>query len=309
MLDNRYFEQYKSLEFIVKQLVEGIMTGLHKSPFHGFSVEFAEDVPYNNGESIRNIDWKLYARTDKLFVKRYEEETNLRACILLDHSSSMYYPPDFDPTIEHPNKMFFSIYVAACLSYLLHLQRDAVGLALFSDKLDLYTPIRSSYEHLKYLYTEYEKLIVNFSLKDKKRSNVAQCIHLAAEKTHKRSLFIVISDMFDNYANDDEEMFSALQHLKYNKNEVIIFNVLDDKDETLLDFPDKPTRFIDMETNEELKINPRAVRKEYVAFQQQRKKEIRQRCMQYGIDFEDVDINSGFSAAMLAFLYKRRRMM
>ena len=307
MLDTKIFQQYNSLEFIVTQLVEGFMTGLHKSPFHGFSVEFAEHRLYNDGESTRHIDWKLYARTDKLFVKTFEEETNLRAYILLDNSSSMHYPIISTPTVNNPDKITFSIYAAGCISYILQQQRDAVGLSVFSDTLDLFTPVRSSYVHLKYLFGEYEKLISDFTLNDKKKSNVAECLHLIAEKTHKRSLFILFTDMFDNYS-DLDTVFSALQHLKYNKNEVILFHVVDKNTEIDFKLPDRPTKFIDLETRTELKINPRLIRDEYYKYQKKRRDEIEERCLQYKIDFVEADINLGYDQIMLNFLKKRQRL-
>lgn len=309
MLDGGFFQRYKSLEFIVQQLVEGFMTGLHKSPFHGFSVEFAEHRLYNQGESTRHIDWKLYARTDKLFVKRYEEETNLRAYVIIDNSSSMHYPVVDNPSVDRNiNKSVFAAYAAGCVSYLLQQQRDATGLSVFSDEIDVFTPVRSSYDHLKFLYGEYEKLISDYAPQQKKKSNVAESLHLIAEKIHKRSLIVLFTDMFDNYS-DDEALFSALQHLKYNKNEMILFHVTDKNAEINLNLPDKPTRFIDMETKSELKVNPRLLRKEYSDFQNKRINEIKSRCLQYKIDFVDVDISEGYNEIMLNFLKKRQRLM
>src|SRR5688572_19981865 len=152
-INQQEVQQISHLELIAQQVVEGFITGLHKSPFHGFSVEFAEHRLYNTGDSIKNIDWKLYGRTDKLFVKRFEEETNLRCQIVLDVSSSMYYPEkDF-------NKLLFSVYSAASLMYLFKKQRDAFGLSCFSDKLELSTPAKSTAIHQKYLFSELEKLM------------------------------------------------------------------------------------------------------------------------------------------------------
>ncbi|MDD4142284.1 MAG: DUF58 domain-containing protein, partial [Bacteroidales bacterium] len=241
MLDNSVIQRYNSLEFVVNQLVEGFMTGLHKSPFHGFSVEFAEHRPYNQGDSIKHIDWKLFARTDKLFVKRYEEETNLRCYVLIDNSSSMHYPVVENPTVDNPDKATFSIYAAACITQILQQQRDAVGLAVFSDAINLFTPVRSSVDHLKFLFTEYEKLVTDYKPAAKTKTNITESIHLIAEKIHKRSLIVIFSDMFDTYS-DLEGMFMALQHLKYNKNEVVLFHVVDKSKEIDFDFQDKPTK-------------------------------------------------------------------
>jgi uncharacterized protein (DUF58 family) len=307
VLDTKVIQQYNSLEFVVNQLVEGFMTGLHKSPFHGFSVEFAEHRVYNPGESVKNIDWKLYGRTDKLFVKRFEEETNLRCYLLIDNSSSMHYPVVAEPSIKTPDKITFSVYAAACITQLLQQQRDAVGLSVFSEDIDLFTPIRSSIDHQKFLFAEYEKLINSFSISEKKKSNVAASLHLIAEKIHKRSLIVIFSDMFDTEANIDD-MFNAIQHLKYNKNEVILFHVVDKDKEINLDFPDKPIKFIDLESNTELKINPKILREDYSELLSKRKEEIELRCLQYQIDFVEVDINQGYNSIMLNFLKKRQKL-
>ncbi|HQS52686.1 MAG: DUF58 domain-containing protein, partial [Sphingobacteriales bacterium 39-40-5] len=203
-------QDFGNLELLSRQVVEGFITGLHKSPFHGFSVEFAEHRLYNTGDSVKNVDWKLFGRTDKLFVKRFEEETNLRCQIVLDVSSSMYYPEkDF-------NKLLFSVYSAASLMYLFKKQRDAFGLSLFSDKLELSTAAKSTAVHQKYLFSELESLM-NRKCRDS-RTDVASALHQIAELIHKRSLVIIFSDMLVGESEEGlSEIFSALQHLKHNK--------------------------------------------------------------------------------------------
>ena len=159
-LEQSRLEQFSPLEFLARQVVEGFITGLHKSPFHGFSVEFAEHRLYNPGESIRSIDWKLFGRTDRLYTKRYEEETNLRCQVFIDNSSSMYYPVLAHPDIDHPNKITFSVYVAAALIYLFRKQRDAAGISVFSDSVELHTQTKSNTVHHRYLFSELEKLLL-----------------------------------------------------------------------------------------------------------------------------------------------------
>lgn len=294
-------QDFGNLELLSQQVVEGFITGLHKSPFHGFSVEFAEHRPYNTGDSIRNIDWKLYGRTDKLFVKRFEEETNLRCHIVIDVSSSMYYPKkDF-------NKLLFSVYSAASLMYLFKKQRDAFGLSLFSDKLELFTATRSTTVHQKYLFSELEKLMLRES--HGIRTAVAGALHEIAEKVHKRSLVIIFSDMLegDNQGALDE-VFTALQHLKHNKHEVIIFNVLDHKMELNFDFDNRPYHFIDMESGEELKIHPGNVKEAYLSAVNQSHRELKLRCAQYKIDLINADIHSGFYQILYSYLVKRAKM-
>ena len=152
MLERKHIEKFENLELLANQVVEGFITGLHKSPFHGFSVEFAEHRLYNSGESTRHIDWKLFARTDKYFVKRFEEETNLRCRIIIDQSSSMFFPNKDNPSMENPNKLYFSVLCAAALMNLLKRQRDAVGLSLFSDKVNLHTNEKTSLSTISTYY-------------------------------------------------------------------------------------------------------------------------------------------------------------
>ena len=294
-------QDFGNLELLARQVVEGFITGLHKSPFHGFSVEFAEHRLYNSGDSIKNIDWKLYGRTEKMFVKRFEEETNLRCQLVLDISSSMYYPQ------KEFNKLLFSVYSAASLMYLFKKQRDAFGLSLFSDKLELSTPAKSTTVHQKYLFTELEKLMTVQS--HQSGTSVANALHEIAELIHKRSLVIIFSDMLDAGAGEKglSEIFAALQHLKYNKHEVIIFNVLDFKHELAFDFENRPYRFIDMETGEELKVQPSQVKENYIESIEDFRKELKLKCAQYSIDLIDADINAGFYQILHSYLIKRNK--
>ena len=197
-IDRNRLTQFGSLEFLARQIVEGFITGLHKSPFHGFSVEFAEHRLYNTGEPIRHIDWKLYGRTEKLFVKRYEEETNLRCQLVIDQSSSMCFPVRQKIDFEHPNKLFFSIYAAASLMELMRRQRDAVGLDLFDETIVFHEPAKSSNVHNKLIYTELEKLIDTYDKNNRKTTSTPQCLHQIAEMTHRRSLVVIFTDMLDS---------------------------------------------------------------------------------------------------------------
>ncbi|MEI7595840.1 MAG: DUF58 domain-containing protein [Bacteroidota bacterium] len=304
-IDISKIESFGKIDLIAKQVVEGFITGLHKSPFHGFSVEFAEHRLYNTGESTKHLDWKLYARTDKLFVKRYEEETNLRAQIVIDCSNSMYFP-EIDKKNSFVNtKIGFSIYAAAALSYLLKKQRDAVGLSLFSDKIQLHTPQKSTNSHVDYIFHELEKISQTPEIKQ--NTDTASALHQIAELVHKRSLIIIFSDMFDNI-NENEKVFSALQHLRHNKHEVLLFHVLDKLKESYFIFEDKPHRFIDLESGEELKLNPAEIRKQYTTAIQKHSKEIKLKCAQYSIDYIEVDINEDFNEVLYPYLLKRKRM-
>ena len=285
---------------MASQVVEGFITGLHKSPFHGFSVEFAEHRLYNSGESIKNIDWKLYGRTDKLFVKRFEEETNLRCQLVLDVSSSMYYPE------ENFNKLNFSVLASASLIYLLKKQRDAFGLTFFAEDIELLTPAKSTPAHQKYLFTLLEKLI---QTPDKnKKTSVSNALHLIAEQIHKRSLVIVFSDMLNTRSSGLDDVFLALQHLKYRKHEVILFNVLDHKNELGFNFENRPYHFVDLETGDEIKVQANQVQETYLKAFNAVQQELKSKCGQYGIDLIDADINEGFYKVLHNYLVKRNRL-
>lgn len=295
-------QDFGNLELLSQQVVEGFITGLHKSPFHGFSVEFAEHRLYNAGDSVKNVDWKLYGRTDKLFVKRFEEETNLRCQIVLDVSSSMFYPD------KKFNKLLFSVYASASLMYLLKKQRDAFGLSYFSDHLELTSTAKSTIAHQKYLFSELEKLMNRNE--NGSKTDVASALHQIAEQIHKRSLVIIFSDMLDGESEDGlNKIFDSLQHLKHNKHEIILFNVLDHKMELDFNFENRPYNFIDIESGEELKINPSTVRESYLDAVNSYHKEIKLKCAQYKIDFIDADIHSGFYQILHSYLIKRAKMI
>lgn len=306
-IDKNRLQQFGSLEFIARQVVEGFITGLHKSPFHGFSVEFAEHRLYNSGESTKHIDWKLFGRTDKLFVKRYEEETNLRCQIIIDMSSSMYFPVKESPTIDNPDKITFSIYAAAAIIGMLKKQRDAVGLSLFTDKVELHTNARSTTAHQKFLYSKLEELLKPIGNDVHRKTFAASSLHEISDNIHKRSLVIIFSDMFDSVAQA-EEVFSSLQHLRHNKHEVILFHVVDHAREVEFEFDNRPYKFIDLESGRELKVNPAEVREQYVTQLRSLKSELKLRCGQYRIDYVEADINKGFRQILLPYLLKREKL-
>lgn len=307
IIDQSKLQQFSQLEFVARQVVEGFITGLHKSPFHGFSVEFAEHRLYNSGESIKNIDWKLYGRTDRLYSKRYEEETNLRCQIILDASSSMYYPVQDVISIENPNKITFSIYAAAAIMAMLKTQRDATGLSIFSDKVELFTQARSSSVHHKYLISELEKRLQPIAPTAMRTTAATPILHEISENIHKRSLVIIFSDMVETSGNG-EALFSALQHLRHNKHEVILFHVTDKSKELDFEFENRPYRFVDVETGQELKIHPKEVKEKYIKSINDYKNELKLRCGQYQIDFIEADINAGFRQILLPYLLKRERL-
>lgn len=293
--------QTGSLELLAKQLVEGFITGLHKSPYHGFSVEFAEHRLYNEGQSTRHIDWKVFARTDRLYTKQYEEETNLRCQIVLDCSSSMSYPSDTKA------KLKFSVYCAAALAYLLHKQRDAVGLCLFSDHIDELTPIKSTSSHLDKLFRLLDKLLKPGN-PESRNTRVAEVLHEIAEKTHKRSLIIIFSDMFDGAGENQEEIFKSLQHLKHNRHEVLLFHVSDHDTELAFEFEDRPYEFVDLETGDKLKLNPAEIKDQYTVALSTFHKNLKLRCNQLRIDFVSAHARGDYFAVLQSYLIKRSKM-
>lgn len=298
-LDLAKIREYGHLDFLAKQLVEGFITGLHKSPFHGFSVEFAEHRLYNSGESTRHIDWKVYGKTDKLFVKRYEEETNLRCHLLLDTSSSMFYPQkDF-------GKLTFSVMASAAIANMLQKQRDAVSLTTFSDGIEIQTQCKSTPTHIHKIFLDLEGLLKQS--KPNRRTSVVETLHTIADKIHKRSLVVIFSDMFDDIENTDK-IFSALQHLRHNMHEVLLFHVTDHHTERDFEFEERPYEFIDLESGEKVRVQPSQVKEHYRKTIESFYHELKLKCGAYKIEFIEADISKGFNPILDSFLKKRSKM-
>lgn len=306
MLSSEHISRYKSLDFYARQVVEGFITGRHKSPFHGFSVEFSDYRQYNTGESTKNIDWHLYGRTDRLYVKQFEEETNLRCQLLIDQSSSMLFPTECHGDIEHPNKLTFAVYAAAVLIEILHRQRDAFGLSLFSGQIDQQTPCRSNSVHQQYLLGLLDGLLQPVDKESHRETSLAETIHLTAEQLHKRSLVIIFTDALVR-PDEQEPLFDALRHLRHNKHEVIIFHTYDFAHEVNLDYDSRPHLFIDLESGRQLKVQPEEVADNYRRQMTDLFATLRQRAMQYRIDYVPVDIAQGFHQILLPFLLKRSK--
>ncbi len=304
-LQQQNFSQFSQLELIARQVVEGFITGLHKSPFHGFSVEFAEHRIYNTGEPTRHIDWKLYGRTDKLFTKRYEEETNLRCQLVVDNSASMHFPAYDKRQPDLLNKITFSAHCAAAIMQLLKMQRDAAGLSIFSDKLELNTSARSSSVHHKLLIHKLEEAIAS---QGSSSTSLATALHQVAESVHRRSLVIIFSDMFEN-AGDSTELFSALQHLRYNKHEVVLFHVVDKRLELDFKFENRPYQFVDIESGQEVKVHASQVREAYLRNMDDFRKQLLLKCAQYRIDFVEADVQKGYKQVLMPYLLKRGKML
>lgn len=328
-MDQSQLSRYKALDFFARQVVEGFITGKHKSPFHGFSVEFSDYRQYNTGESTRNIDWRLFGRTDRLYIKQFEEETNLRCQIIIDHSASMLFPLEGQGDIEHPNKLTFSVYAAAVLIELLHRQRDAFGLSLISDGIDSQTACRSNTSHQRHLLGILDNILTTshkpekglFSSSPKLGegdrpkgvggmcTNLAPALHLTAEQLHRRSLAVIFTDAFDsnNQPDNQEALFDALRHLRHNHHEVILFHTFHRAHELQLDYDARPHRFVDLETGDTVKLNPAEIAATYRQQMEHQQAELQQRAMQYHVDYIPVDIAQGFHQIILPFLLKRSK--
>ncbi len=292
-------------ELLARQLVEGFITGLHQSPFHGFSVEFAEHRLYNTGESTRHIDWKLYARTDKLYVKRFDAETNLRCHIIIDNSASMHFPDSSNENIDRLNKIGFSTMAAAALIQILKKQRDAVGLSIYSDHYEYYTPEKGSRRHHARLFDRLEKLLSSTTTS---KTLTHKFMRQVADRLHKRSLVFIFTDMWQANASE-QELFEALRYLKFNKHEIVLFHVFDREKELDFDYENRPARFVDVETGEQVQVFAGSVKEQYHKAASEYFERIKLKCLQYQIDYVPVDIAQGFHSVLSAYLIKRNKMI
>ncbi|MFC4723193.1 DUF58 domain-containing protein [Geojedonia litorea] len=295
---------FKNLELLAKQVVEGFIAGMHKSPFHGFSAEFAEHKIYNQGESTKHIDWKLYAKTDKLFTKRYDEETNLRCHIIIDNSSSMHYPQLKEFGINSLNKIAFSALASASLMHILKKQRDAIGLSIYSDAYDYYAPEKGSERHHQMLLGQLSSMVLFKPVN--KQTETYTYLHQIAEKIHRRSLIFFFTDMFQT-ATNDAKLFEALRHLKHNKHEVILFHVFDKDKEFKFDFDNSPKRFVDVETGDYINLYPETIKDSYQEAVGDYFNAIRLKCGQYQIKYVEADINKDFDKILMTYMVERHK--
>ena len=297
---------FQNLELLAQQVVEGFISGIHKSPFHGFSAEFAEHKIYNSGESTKHIDWKLFAKTDKLYTKRYEEETNLRCHMILDNSASMYYPKIERPTIDNLNKIGFGVLAIAAIMNVLKRQRDAVGLSVFSDTYNYYAPEKGSERHHQMLLTKLSE--ISLDTQPGKKTGLYTYLHLIAEKLKRRSLIFLFTDMFQT-ETDDDKIFEALRHLKYNKHEVVLFHLLDADKELHFDFGNSPKRFLDVETGEHIDLFSDTVKAGYEKAIKVYFEALKLKCAQYKIKYVDVDVRGDFSKVLNTFMVERQKFL
>ncbi len=295
---------FHNLELLANQVVEGFISGIHKSPFHGFSAEFAEHKIYNNGESTKHIDWKMFAKTDKLYTKRYEEETNLRCHMILDNSASMYYPEIKNLELDNLNKIGFGVLAIATLMNVLKRQRDAVGLSIYSDDYSFYSPEKGSERHHQMLLSKLNEVCKNNS--SSKETKTYKYLHEIAEKIKRRSLIFLFTDMFQS-TTEDEKLFEALRHLKYNKHEVVLFHLLDKKYEVDFDFENTPKQFIDVETGESINLYADSIKENYQNILNTYKNDLKMKCAQYKIKYVEINVSNCFSDIMNTYMTERQK--
>ena len=293
---------FQHLEMLANQIVEGFISGMHKSPFHGFSAEFAEHKVYNVGESTKHIDWKLFAKTDRLYTKKFEEDTNLRCHIIIDNSSSMHYPKLEDKDKFYQNKIGFSVLASAVLMNILKKQRDAVGLSVFSDAYEYYSPEKGSDRHHRMILNALENLLEKPNVQ--KTTDTVKFLHQIAEKIHRRSMIILFTDMFQS--GNEEALFTALQHLKHNKHKVVLFHVIDTKTELNFDFDNAPRKFIDLETGDEVTIFADNVKNEYEKGVNSYFKKLAMTCSQNKIKYIPVGVADSFDKILTTYLVEKQ---
>jgi uncharacterized protein (DUF58 family) len=283
----------KNLELIAKFIVEGFLVGLHKSPYHGFSVEFSEHRQYMPGDNIRDIDWKVYGRTNRFYIKQYEEETNLKAYLILDISGSMGYASN------KISKIQYATYLAAALSYLLIKQRDAVGLATFSDKIHRFLPPKSTSGYLQFILRELNEIKL-----ERQTTNVSETLHELAEKIKRRGLIILLTEFL---YEEPEKILQGLKHFRHYDHEILVFNILDPQDK-LFDFKQDVT-FVDMETGEKVKTQPFFLRERYRQRIDEFYDTLQKECRNFQIDFQNLLTDEPFDRALIRYMLKRKKMM
>jgi uncharacterized protein (DUF58 family) len=290
LLKPELIARLKGIDFKARMVVEGFLSGLHRSPYKGFSVEFAEHRQYMPGDELKRIDWRVYGRTERFFVREYEEETNLRAYLVLDASASMAYPAG------SYSKLDYGRWLAASLAYLLNRQKDSTGLVTFSAKIDRYIPPRATTAHLRNIFRGLE------ALRPAGETNISSTLHELAERIRRRGLVIVISDLWD----DETAIVSALRHFRARKHELLVFHLFH-PDEAQLDFR-QPVRLRDLETGQEITVDPRLIQRQYHERFTRRREYFRRSCAEAGIDYQPQSITTPFDQALFTYLEHRRRL-
>jgi len=290
-LDPQIISRISSLDLRARLVVEGFMVGLHKSPYHGFSVEFSQHRPYMQGDNLKNVDWRVFGKTEKFFIKQYEEETNLRSYIILDSSKSMSYSSN--KTIS---KLDYASTLVAALSYMMIKQQDAVGLTIYSDTIQKYLPPKGSNSYLQQILKELAGLNAS------SQTNTADALIKVAEKIKRKGLVIIISDFFD----DVDKTLNAIKHFAHQKNEVIIFQILDPMEKTFGFGSDAV--FKDLESDEEITTQPYQIQKAYQQAMIEFTNRIKRECLNSNFDYNLLDTSVPFDKALFSYIQKRSRL-
>ncbi len=293
-LDPAVVSRLSGMELKARLIVEGFIAGLHRSPYHGFSVEFAEYRQYMQGDNIKNLDWKVFGKTDRFYVKIHEEETNLKSTILLDKSGSMAFSSAAGN--EGVDKLTYGSLLAACLAYLMIRQQDAVSLCAFDDEIRTFLPHRSVRKHLFFILATLDRISPG------SQTQISAALHHVAERLRRRGLIILISDLMD----DPERILMGLKHFRHRKHEMIVFHVLDPR-EIDLDYRDE-VEFRDLESERKVRVEPAFIKKQYSDRVRQWIQRLDRGCKGHQIDYNLLTTETPFDQALTAYLNKRARM-
>ncbi len=289
LLDDETLARLNKFQLAAKSIVEGFLVGLHKSPYHGFSAEFSDHRQYNPGESLKDLDWKLLAKTERYYIKRYEEETNLRSYILLDHSRSMFYSSGPETKIQYATRL------AGALAWLMLAQKDAAGLYTFNYKITNAFPPKAIRSYSAQLFTAL------ISLQPEERTELLTPLHQIAEIIKKRSLIILISDLLD----EPLQIMEALKHFRTRHHEVLVFHLSDPREKSF-DFK-RETQFVDSETGEKITVSPWQIRKEYQDNYNAFSHFLKSECYKHQIEYNSVSTSTPLPDLLLKYLIKRQR--
>ena len=291
-LDPEVISRLSRLDLVARLVVEGFITGLHRSPYHGFSVEFSEHRPYMPGDSLRDLDWKAYAKSDRLYIKQYEEETNLKSYLLLDISGSMNFQSG-GPW----SKFRYASSLTAALAYLMLKQRDAVGLMLFHERITSYIPPRSVQSHLQVLLKEIDQVQPTAD------TRMGPAFDDLAERISRRGLVVVLSDLLD----DPDAVLQGLRHFRHRGHEVVVFHILDPRERDL-DFR-RETHFYDLEDpDQRLTTQPWHIQREYRQLMDEMVRTYRLQCAEARIDYVLLDTMTSFDVALSNYLAQRKKL-
>lgn len=302
-------QSFSNFELLAQKAKEGFIAGMHKSPFRGFSVEFAEHRPYNPGESVKNIDWKLLARTDKKYIKQFDEETNLKAHLWVDVSKSMHYP------LEQGLKLKMGALGAGVMAHILQQQKDSFSLGLFNEKGFSYrSPIKSTRGHLQQqigVLGSYWQWNSKIETSHSQPNSTVQNFESAVLQVGRRHLVVILSDLLWDPAEAAAEasFWKYMAMLRFQKCEILLLQVHHAQHEMLLDLGNRPIQFIDLETDSRIKLQPDEVQDHYLKFEQERQSMIAQQCLQLGIDHHLADVSKPLEQTLTAFFVKRSRML